>query len=225
MARSLASDHDEKRQAILDRSAELFAAHGYDRASMNKIADAIGVSKALLYHYYRDKEELLFDVIRFHLNELLGVVEAADRPGLAPEPRLNALVGALLEAYRDADAQHNVQISSMRFLTPVRQQELRGMERELVAVFSDAVAGVAPHLQGSPMLKAVTMSLFGMVNWHYLWFRSTGSVTRQDYADLVTRLIADGSRRVTAQPQPSGKRSKVTKPPLSMQRRKASSEA
>ncbi|MDR3468291.1 MAG: TetR/AcrR family transcriptional regulator [Xanthobacteraceae bacterium] len=199
MARSRASDYDDKRRAILNRSAELFSEHGYDRASMNKIAQACGVSKANLYHYYKDKEELLFDVIRFHLEELLDVVEAADRPGLAPLDRLRALVGALLEAYRDADSQHNVQISSMRFLPPERQTELKAMERDLVALFSDAVAGVAPKLKDSRMLKPVTMSLFGMVNWHYLWFRSGGSVTRADYADLVTRLVADGTRGIAAE--------------------------
>ena len=84
MARSRANDYDDKRQAILDRSAELFSAHGYDRASMNKIAEACGVSKANLYHYYKDKEGLLFDVIRFHLKELLEVVETADDPGAPP---------------------------------------------------------------------------------------------------------------------------------------------
>lgn len=84
MARSRANDYDNKRQAILDRSAELFSAHGYDRASMNKIAEACGVSKANLYHYYKDKEGLLFDVIRFHLEELLEVVETADDPGRLP---------------------------------------------------------------------------------------------------------------------------------------------
>jgi acyl-CoA synthetase (AMP-forming)/AMP-acid ligase II len=56
MARKRANDYDDKRQAILDRSAVLFSAHGYDRASMNKIAEACGVSKANLYHYYKDKE-------------------------------------------------------------------------------------------------------------------------------------------------------------------------
>ena len=56
------------------------------------------------------------------------------------------------------------------------------------------------------MLKPVTMSLFGMVNWHYLWFKSTGSVSRADYADLVTKLIADGSRGVLAQPSKPPKR-------------------
>lgn len=207
MARSRANDYDDKRQAILDRSAKLFSAHGYDRASMSKIAESCGVSKANLYHYYKDKEGLLFDVIRFHLEELLEVVETADNPGAAPETRLRGLIAALLEAYRDADSQHNVQISSMRFLPAERQAKLKGMERDLVRIFSAAVAGVAPHLKGTKMLTPVTMSLFGMVNWHYLWFKSTGSVSRDEYAEIVTRLISDGARSLL---KPSPKASKRT---------------
>jgi TetR/AcrR family transcriptional regulator len=202
MARTRANDYDEKRRAILDRSAELFAAHGYDRASMSKIAEACGVSKANLYHYYKDKEALLFDVIQFHLEELLEVVEAADRPDLTASERLKVLVGGLLEAYRDADAQHAVQINGLRLLPTERQAELKAMERELVRIFSDAVAGVAPQLKGTRLLKPVTMSLFGMINWHYLWFKSTGEVTRADYAELVAQLIVDGTRNLHAQ-QPS----------------------
>ncbi|WP_315836008.1 TetR/AcrR family transcriptional regulator [Bradyrhizobium prioriisuperbiae] len=207
MARSRASDYDDKRRTILNRSAELFSEHGYDRASMNKIAEACGVSKANLYHYYKDKEELLFDVIRFHLEELLETVEAADHPELPPPERLRDLVGGLLEAYRDADSQHNVQINSLRFLPPERQAELKAMERELVRIFSDAVLGIAPQLKGTRMLKPVTMSLFGMLNWHYLWFRDGGDVTRADYADLVTKLISDGTRTLRAQPRAASKRS------------------
>jgi TetR/AcrR family transcriptional regulator len=200
MARTRATDYDDKRRAILDRSAELFAEHGYDRASMSKIAEACGVSKANLYHYYRDKEELLFDVIRFHLEELLEVVEAADNSDLSPAARLKELVAALLEAYRHADAQHNVQINGLRLLPTDRQTELKAMERELVKIFSDAVAGVAPQLKDTKLLKPVTMSLFGMINWHYLWFKNTGDVTRADYADLVAQLIVDGTRNVHAEP-------------------------
>lgn len=210
MARTRASDYDDKRRAILNRSAELFSEHGYDRASMNKIADACRVSKANLYHYYKDKEALLFDVIRFHLEELLEVVEAADKPELPPQERLRELAGALLEAYRDADSQHNVQINSMRFLPAERQAELKGMERELVATFSDAVVGVAPQLKGTKMLKPVTMSLFGMINWHYLWFKPNGPVNRADYADLVTRLIIDGTRNISGQTSAPRKRATAT---------------
>src|SRR6476620_10025808 len=205
MARTRASDYDDKRRAILNRSAELFSEHGYNRASMNKIAAACGVSKPNLYHYYKDKEELLFDVIRFHLEELLEVVEAADRPDLAPEARLKELVNALLEAYRDADAQHSVQINGLRLLPSDRQAELKVMERDLVKIFSDAVAGVAPQLGNTKLLKPVTMSLFGMINWHYLWFKSTGEVTRADYAELVSQLIVDGTRNLHAEPAASSR--------------------
>jgi TetR/AcrR family transcriptional regulator len=211
MARPRANNYDDKRRAILDRSAELFSEYGYDRASMNKIAAACGVSKANLYHYYTDKDELLFDVIRVHLEDLLQVVEAADHPDLAPAARLRELVAALLEAYRDADAQHSVQISSMRFLSDERQSTLKNMERELVRIFSSAVSAIAPQLAGTTMLKPVTMSLFGMVNWHYLWFRSQGPFTRADYADLVTRLIVDGTRDLLAQPAPVPKRATARK--------------
>ena len=199
MARTRASDYDEKRRAILDRSAELFAAHGYDRASMNKIAEACGFTKANLYHYYSDKEELLFDVIRFHLEKLLEVVEAADLADHPPEERMRSLVGALLEAYRDADAEHKVQINHLALLPPERQAELKDMERDLVRIFAGAVAGVAPQLQGTTLLKPVTMALFGMINWHYLWFKPNGKVSRREYADLVTQLIVDGTRRLSAQ--------------------------
>ena len=180
MARSRATDYDEKRRAILDRSAELFAEHGYDRASINKIAEACGFTKANLYHYYRDKEELLFDLIRSHLEELLEVADAADDPNRPAKERLRALVGALLEAYRDADAQHKVQINHLGLLPPDRQAELKDLERELVRIFADAIAGIAPQLRGTTLLKPVTMSLFGMLNWHYLWFNARGQMSRAD---------------------------------------------
>jgi len=133
-------------------------------------------------------------------------VEAADRPDLAPADRLKELVAALLEAYRDADAQHNVQINGLRLLPSDRQSELKAMERDLVRIFSDAVAGVAPQINGTKLLKPVTMSLFGMINWHYLWFKNTGEVTRADYAELVSQLIVDGTRNLHAEPATSSRR-------------------
>jgi TetR/AcrR family transcriptional regulator len=202
MARPRASDYDDKRRAILDRSAELFAAHGYDRASMSMIAEACGVSKALLYHYYRDKEALLFDVIRFHLEELLEAVEAAQRPDLSPDARLGALSAALLDAYRDADAEHKVQINTLSLLPPERQAELKAMERDLVRIFADAIADLAPELRGTKLLKPVTMSLFGMLNWHYLWFKPDGALSREEYAALATKLIVDGVRGIAARERP-----------------------
>jgi TetR/AcrR family transcriptional regulator len=81
----------------------------------------------------------------------------------------------------------------MSLLSPERVAELRSMERELVAVFAEAIAQARPELEGTPLLKPVTMSLFGMLNWHYLWFRPDGPLTRADYAALATRIILEGA--------------------------------
>ena len=197
MARPRSADYDDKRQAILSHSAAVFAKHGYDRASMAEVAQSCGVSKALLYHYYVNKAELLFDILHAHLQVLVDAVHAVDKT-LPPRERLRGLVGALLEAYRDADNEHKIQLNELSKLPPKRQKVLTDMERDLVRVFADTIAAVNPALAGDALLKPVTMSLFGMINWHYMWFRDGRALTRDDYADLVTTLLVEGSAALTA---------------------------
>lgn len=196
MARARADDYHQKRTTILDQSARLFAEHGFDRASMNKIAEACGVSKALLYHYYTSKDALLYDIISHHLEDLIEAVRLAGAAETDPETKLKALIAALLDAYSDADAQHQVQINHLTSLPADQQTTLKGMERQLVVLFSDALVGVNPALEGSPALKPVTMSLFGMLNWHYLWFREDGGLSREDYAEMAMRIMSDGTRNL-----------------------------
>ncbi|MDX2202314.1 MAG: TetR/AcrR family transcriptional regulator [Hyphomicrobiaceae bacterium] len=193
MSRPRAADHDEKARAILARAAERFAAAGYTGTSMAEIAAACGTSKALLYHYFPSKEALLGDLLEAHFLKLEAVVAAADDRGLAAPARLRAMVRALLEAYAGADALHKVQINELERLPPARQGALKAYERRLVARFRDAMAEINPRLAGErALLMPVVMSLFGMINWSYLWFREDGGLTRRQYADLVTQMAIDG---------------------------------
>lgn len=193
MARPRAADYDDKRAAILRRAAELFAEKGYDRTSMTEIAAALGVSKALFYHYYPSKDALLFDIIRTHLNELVAVAEAAAaaRPALAPRSRFRSIIAAILDCYRDADAEHKIQINHLGQLAEAEQAELKTLERRLVAVMASAVRALRPELEPE-LVKPVVMSIFGTLNWTYMWFREGGKLSREAYADLVTQIFADG---------------------------------
>ena len=200
MARTRAADYDLKQNSILREAARLFARDGYDRTSMAALAEACGTSKALLYHYYKNKDALLFDVLSDHLQELVEVVELADERSrnVDPDQRLNRLVGALLDAYRDADDCHKVQISELSKLPQPMQNELKALERRLVDKFTEALLGINPALgKTHGLLKPATMSLFGMLNWHYMWFRSDGPMSRAEYADFVSQIIAQGVRGLT----------------------------
>lgn len=193
MARTRAQDYDVKRRAILRRAAGLFARHGYAGTSITMIARACGVSKALLYHYYPHKEAVLFDILSSHLERLVVEAERAAAATREPRERLFALASALLDAYHDADAEHQVQIAGLGLLPADRQEILKALERRLVNLFSAAIADAVPEVGRGPLLKPVTMALFGMLNWHYLWFREGGALTRRDYARLVTGLVEAGA--------------------------------
>jgi TetR/AcrR family transcriptional regulator len=209
MSRPRAADHDLKRRAILDRCARLFAERGYARTSMSEIAAACGSSKALLYHYYANKEQLLYDLLEVHFIKLETAVKAADAPGVAPVERLRGLIAALLAAYEGADALHKVQINELSALPVLRQQELKAYERRLVDLFASALRDINPSLaKGNRLLKPVTMSLFGMINWSYLWFRPGGPISRAAYANLVTTIMVDGIARLGTD-SPTRMRSKV----------------
>lgn len=205
MARTRANDYDKKRLGILSRSARLFAQHGFTGTSITMIADACGVSKALMYHYYDSKDDVLFDVLSDHLKHLVVVVEAAAGSSADPRERLTEIATALLEAYRGADAEHQVQISSLKLLPAAQQDVLKDMERRLVRIVSDAIADALPSVaKKHDVLLPLTMSLFGMLNWHYLWFRDGKGMSRDAYARMATGLVLAGADEAIADVENTG---------------------
>jgi len=194
MARSIAKDHEEKRLAILHTAARFFAEHGFDRSSMNQLAGACGVSKALIYHYYDSKDALLFDIVHTHLDSLLETVRSADGANRDAEQNLREIIRAILMAYRDADAEHQVQTEAMTSLPPQQRAALADLQRQMVRIVSNALARVTPEVYTAQpdKLRPVTMTLFGMINWFYMWHRPGKGISREGYADLVTDLVLRG---------------------------------
>ncbi|MDX1779972.1 MAG: TetR/AcrR family transcriptional regulator [Thalassovita sp.] len=187
MARGLARDHDEKRAALRKGAAAYFATHGFDRASMTGAAKSCGVSKALIYHYWASKEDLLFDILDEHLGELADLVEAARAEGM------RGLIRVILEAYADADAEHKLQLDALGVLPADKQAPLIAAQRRLVDIMSDAVLQEAPQLQDNPdRLRAATMSVFGVLNWFYMWHRPGKGISRADYAELAADFAIGG---------------------------------
>ncbi len=185
MPRGIARDHDAKRAALRRGAACYFARHGYDRASMTGAARHCGVSKALIYHYYDSKEALLFDILDTHLSDLADSVETARDRGLP------GLIHAILAAYADADAEHKLQLDALATLPPHMQAPLIELQRRLVAIMSDAIAAENAGLQGA-RLRAVTMSVFGILNWFYMWNRPGRGLSRSEYADLAADFVRGG---------------------------------
>ena len=194
MARTIAKDHDQKRDQILKSAAKVFATQGFDRASMAMLARECGISKANIYHYYDSKDALLFDLLDTYLRELRDRICHIDINGLTPEEQLRRVVAEVLFAYQGADHEHQVQIGAMSALPEDQQRLLRGYQRELVGFVEAIIEAAAPAVfegQGEK-LRATTMSVFGMLNWYYMWNSGAGSEARESYAALVADLTLGG---------------------------------
>lgn len=192
MARGRAPGFDATRDAILVQAARLFANQGYPGTSMNQVAEACEVSKPTLYHYVRDKHELLVQICESHVQDLAALVEEVREQDLAPDAHLRALIARFMQAYGEAQNQHRVLTEDTKFLNADDQARLLEIERGVVAAFADAVAAVRPALQAARLHKPLSMLLFGMINWTFTWLKPDGELTYEALAPMVADLFFGG---------------------------------
>lgn len=95
-----ASSRGAKREHILEAAIRVFARRGYHGARVSDIAAEAGIAYGLVYHYFKNKEEILRTIFEERWNAFLHVVEKVAE---GPEPavrKLHALAGLVLYANR-----------------------------------------------------------------------------------------------------------------------------
>jgi len=192
MSRTRSASFEQHRETIRAQAARLFAQHGYPVTPIAELARSCGISKALLYHYYRDKEQLLFDIAERYLDSLLAIVAEVEAQTLAPPARLRQLIERFMGAYEDAAVYHRVLVQDVKYLKTAHRNQINARQRKVVQAYADAVAAAAPQLAGSVLLKPVTMTLFGMINWTFTWLKDEGPVHYADMAPVVADLFLRG---------------------------------
>ena len=196
MPRGRASGYDTQREQILTRAAELFATQGYTATSMNQVAQACGVSKPSLYHYVRDKYQLLVEIAEGHVTLLKALAAQVQARPLDPQAQLRELIASFVGAYAGSRAAHRVLTEDVKFLEPADRERLLAVQREVVAAFADAIARVRPELRSAELHKPLTMLLFGMMNWMFTWLQPGGRLTHALIAPVVADLFLGGLNAV-----------------------------
>ncbi|WP_395699847.1 TetR/AcrR family transcriptional regulator [Aquabacterium sp.] len=204
MARTRSAGFDDQRELILAQAAALFAHQGYPLTSMNQVAAACGISKPTLYHYVRDKHELLLRVAEAHIARLQALVAAVRAEELPPREALAQLILRFVQAYADAQHQHRVLTEDVKFLDAEARERVLGGERQVVAAFAETVAALRPDLAGAALATPLTMLLFGMINWMFTWLKPDGPLSHAAMAPVVVDLFLGGlaSVRMPEAPPP-----------------------
>ncbi len=195
MARTIAKDYGEKRLLILKAAAEVFAREGIARASMSEVAKNCGISKANIYHYYSSKDSLLFDILDSYLSSLSNHICNLPLDNLSAKDKLSAITREVLFAYDGMDHQHKIQTEGLPLLRKEQQEILKQYQRNMVAVVNDVLIEIVPpEIKHNRMvLRNINMSLFGMLNWYYIWNPNADRKAREEYASTITELTVSGA--------------------------------
>jgi TetR/AcrR family transcriptional regulator len=200
MARGRAPGYDIQREAILTQAAELFARQGFVGTSMNEVATACGMSKPALYHYVRDKSQLLFEIATTHVARLHALIEevaAGDKVNPPPADataHVRRLIERFVLEYAGARHAHRVLTEDVKFLEPADQARVLELQRQVVNSFANAIAQVRPELIAADLHKPLAMLLFGMMNWMFTWLQPDGKLSH-----VVADLFLGGLGAVKTQ--------------------------
>lgn len=195
MARTRSQGYDSVKQTILDSAAKLFATKGFASTSINEIADAAGLSKAGVYHYFDSKSEILRAMLTEHLETVTEIVDTALNTSEPPRQKFMTFTRLLVENYTRASSrnQHVVLMSEIDSL-PARDREfVVATERRIIRAIERLLESLHPRLgEHQSLIRPLTMLFFGMINWTDNWYSEKGRLSPAELARLASALFLNG---------------------------------
>ncbi len=194
MARTTGSDGERTQTAIREAATALIARHGYEAVSMRQLAAQVGVQAAALYRYFPTKEDLLFALMREHMEGLLAAWNAARPASGDTATRLVAFVEnhiAFHIARRHATHVSNMELRSHSHEKLTAILKLRtAYEKELRSILRE---GAEDGIFSVDDIGLTAMALIQMTTGVIVWFRpderlSVAGVTAT-YLRMTMRLV------------------------------------
>jgi AcrR family transcriptional regulator len=195
---------DGKRVAVLHTAVRMFLERSYGRTSMDDVATQLNITKPALYHYFRNKEDILVEIYRLGtdlIDEMLDSIEADEKPGL---DKVADFIAGYIQIITGDFGRAVIRLDDGE-LSKAGRKLVRGRKREidhrLRAIIED---GIKDGSIASCDAKIASFILAGSIHGMAAWYEPAGplklsAITGQYVRILTAGLAADGSRE-PAQP-------------------------
>ena len=193
MARKQGSHSDITGPKLRKAARRLIAQHGFAAVSMRQIAAEVGVQAGALYNYTPDKQSLLFDLMREHMDELLTAWDVEEKGGAALE-RLERFTRFHIRFNLPRADEVFIAYMELRNLSPENFAEIEKLRRQYEAGLEDILrAGEAEGVFAFTDLRIATMALIAMLTGLNTWCRENGRLSVAEietiYWDLVRKSV------------------------------------
>ncbi len=184
-----------KREAVLKTAAQLFLEKSYGRTSLNDVAERLNITKPALYHYFRNKEEILLECYRLGtglIEEILN--DIASRCGTGLE-KVQAFIYSYANVMTVNFGRCVMRLDegdlSSTALADVRAYK-RKIDRRLRSFIQEGIAD-GSIISCDPKIAA--FSIAGAVNWICQWYEPEGELTAEEIATQFARTLTQGLAR------------------------------
>jgi len=184
----------QKLREICRIAARVFYEKGYDGASMQEIASAVGLTKAGLYHHIGSKDHLLYEIMNYGMDILQETVLDKIKNVTDPREKLRStIIGHIDLIVRARDLEITVILHENRSLKGVLHKKINARKREYIHYLEDLIAKVQQQKGGKPLVtpRVAAFALLGIINWLYQWYQPEGPIKENElastYADFFFR--------------------------------------
>lgn len=182
-------ERDVKRGAVLRVAVSLFLEQGYDRTSLNEVAERLNITKPALYNYFRSKEEILVECYRLGQEKAIAGIErilAKPDTGLV---RLRALIRHYCEVMTLDFGQCLVRVDDHVLSAPARDQVREG-KRLIDRYFRDFLTSGMEDGSIKPCdVRLTVFAITGAINWVGHWYRADGEMTAREIGDTYAMQL------------------------------------
>src|SRR3989338_6940383 len=173
-ARRTRSRPNLSRARILTEAARIFNRLGYYGATLDDVARALGATKAALYYYVANKEELLFQCCRVPIEIGLEGIRRAQEQAEAPDEQLRLALVSYIDGMTD-QLRGSVVLLEEGALSPEHYREVKAGRDEYERQLRGIIArGIAQEVFVPCDARLVGFALFGAMNWIPTWYDPAG---------------------------------------------------
>jgi AcrR family transcriptional regulator len=201
MARKTGSSGPKTQQAIRTAGLKLLHRHGYEGMSLRQLAAEVGLQQGSLYNHIRTKQDLLMDLLRSHMLDLLQALGEELAEITEPTARLRAFIAFHLHYHMTRQAEVFVINFELRSLQPQNYAEIitlrQGYEKVLAEILA---AGMRDKSLRRADIQVATYALLAMLTGICTWYRPDGRLSDAEIVGIHTDLALQGLLSADAVP-------------------------
>ncbi len=192
-ARKTEARADARRADIATKAAELFDSKGYYNASMESIAEAVGIRKPTLYHYFPSKDHILYAIHDEFIEMLISRQERRLAARMPADQELREIMRDILELMETHRGHVRVFFEHHRELSGEPYERIAEKRLRYEQMVKDVMTqGAEEGTLRSVDPELATLALAGMCNWTYQWYRPDGDLASRDIAYLFWDFLLNG---------------------------------